>query len=188
MTNDLPEPIGAIWVRGFKFRERLKKFLDEKKVSYEDGELDEVFLASHTLSVKISDRKEKFIAIENGKKRGRPCKCYWQNGSFHQCRNCAKPDYFIHLYQAYTGANPEYPFGAKRSRGDGKASQGRTTIQGVEDAKDRTPGMAHGTGDVREDRIAVSSDTPDNSREDVKRTVEDITTQGEEPNGKTKEA
>ena len=107
--GELGEPVGAIWVKDFKLRESICEFLNRLKPVCEHChqllslEIDEPGLQqairSHTLSVKVKPLKEKFIAIENTRKR-----------------TATQPDYFLHVYQAYTGASPSYPFGTERKK------------------------------------------------------------------------
>jgi|SRR3990167_99536 len=81
---------------------------------------------SHHLEVKVNvtsmDGKEirireKHIAIPNRKKT-RP----------------SQPDYFLHVYQPYTGASPVPPFQARRSKETTRGSEGMEQTVKKEDA------------------------------------------------------
>ena len=101
-----PVPHGAIWVKNFKLRQSISNFISTRSVEcpkckshFQDNlsESDEVELndtiVNHVMTVKVKALREKFIAIFNPRK----------SVSTH-------PDYFLYVYQAYTGANSVYPF------------------------------------------------------------------------------
>lgn len=104
--GELGEPVGAIWVKNWKLRDSIISFFkgqhqvcrgcgEEVSVEFDEAALQEA-LKAHTLAVKVKILKEKFIAIENTRKRVP-----------------TQPDYFLHVYQTHTGADPTYPFGVK---------------------------------------------------------------------------
>ena len=92
----LDAPAGAVWIRGFKLKERISQTFTKYGVKLKDEDIQFIFGASHTLSVKINEDKKKYIAIENRSKRA-----------------ASQPDYFIHVYQLHTGAAPVHPWGVK---------------------------------------------------------------------------
>lgn len=120
MHNEFKNPVGAIWIRGYNLRERVKKMFEDHNVNITDGKLDEIFQTNHTLSVKVTALREKFIAIENKRKRAVDCSCRVISGRKRLCNKCSNPDYFLHVYQEYTGAAPVFPFG---NDGSGEKSQ-----------------------------------------------------------------
>ena len=98
--GDLGEPVGAIWIKNWKLKDSIIRFIEEKRCShcqsaYEvDVEGLNEAVKAHTLAVKVKSLKEKFLAIENTRKK-----------------DPKQPDYFLHVYQTHTGAAPSYPFG-----------------------------------------------------------------------------
>ena len=107
MTEQFGKPAGAIWARDFNLRTTLADFFSKKehkcpKCTHEftervsESEITPLTVP-HTLSVKVSILKEKFIAIRNTKKMEK-----------------RQPDYFLHVYQTHTGSAPIYPFPDKR--------------------------------------------------------------------------
>ena len=127
--GELGEPVGAIWVKDFKLRESLSEFINQLKPICDNChclinlEIDEPgfkkAIKPNVLHVKIRqvqvppsesglektfktgqkvDVREKFIAIENTRKK-----------------TPTQPDYFLHIYQAHTGASVSYPFGTDKT-------------------------------------------------------------------------
>jgi hypothetical protein len=94
----LQAPIGAVWVRDRRYRARLREVLGELLgTSGADPAVAEaefkIAAQTKTLAVKVNALKEKFIAIENKSKS-----------------RATQPDFFLHVYQEYTGAAPNAPF------------------------------------------------------------------------------
>lgn len=99
-------PQGAIWVKNYKLRQSIGNFISTRNVEcnkchshfqsdlseVEEQELNDV-IVNHVMTVKLKAVREKFIAIFNPKK----------SLSTH-------PDFFLYVYQAYTGAPSVYPF------------------------------------------------------------------------------
>ena len=103
--HELGEPVGAIWAKNWKLLDSLTRFLGQTKaqcsfchqvsvIEIDQKALNEAIKA-HTLAVKVKILKEKFIAVQNTRKK-----------------SPTQPDYFIHVYQTHTGAAPSYPFGS----------------------------------------------------------------------------
>ena len=104
--QNLNDPVGAIWIKNWKLRDSITQFLgqslvvcshchEESHIEIDENALNQA-LKAHTLAIKVKSLKEKFIAIENTRKK-KP----------------TQPDYFLHVYQTHTGAAPAYPFGDK---------------------------------------------------------------------------
>lgn len=103
-----------MWVKDHKLREAVADYMNGLHLSCKecnhpvqiqvsaDGITS--ILRGRTMYIKVNSMKEKFIAIENKKKR---------NSSTSD--NLA-PDYLIHLYQTHTGATPSYPFKPQEKR------------------------------------------------------------------------
>ena len=99
-------PQGAIWVKNYKLRKTIANFVGTRDLECpkchshfqddlsesEEQDLNETVI-NHVMTVKLKSVREKFIAIYNPKK----------SLSTH-------PDYFLYVYQAYTGAPAVYPF------------------------------------------------------------------------------
>ena len=117
MKANLPVPIGAIWIRGWNLRQRIKKMFEDYNLTIKDDELDEVLKSNHTLAVKVNTNVEKFIALQNKKKDSAYCKCKSFGSNRRVCPKCQQPDYFIHVYQSHTGAAPMDHFRASSSIG-----------------------------------------------------------------------
>ena len=113
--RNLERPLGAVWARNYKLTESLVSYFSEKvhecpscrdtfteKVHKE--EINEK-IVSHTLIFKITSQREKYIAVQNRRKVTN-----------------TQPDYFIHLYQADTGATPLFLF-------SNEAREGQTSTQ-----------------------------------------------------------
>lgn len=116
---------GAIWVKNFKLRQSVSNFISTRDLECpncrhhfqldlsepEEESLNEA-IVNHVMTVKIRSMREKYIAIFNPKK----------SLSTH-------PDYFLHVYQAFTGAPAVYPFTTKESDGTSrnfKPDEGQT--------------------------------------------------------------
>ena len=114
-------PQGAIWVKNFKLRKAIADFISTMDVGCpkcthhfqptlspnQEEDLNETVI-NHVMTVKIKAMREKYIAIFN------PKKCL----STH-------PDYYLYVYQAFTGAPSVYPFNDKASQG-AEGSNGRS--------------------------------------------------------------
>lgn len=132
------ETQGAIWVKNFKLRASISNFLSTRNIecpschSHFQDDLSEIeeeslneAIVNHVLMVKVKALREKFIAIYNPRK----------SLSTH-------PDYFLHVYQAYTGAASVSPFAPSTSN----ASEGRVETTGrLEPSATSTH---HSTGDA----------------------------------------
>ena len=116
--KSLDKPVGAIWIKNYKLKSAMLDYLNVRVIacphcahSFNDkvheSELDTVF-RSHSMMVKVNLLKEKFIALQNSKKVKE-----------------TNPDFFLHVYQASTGANPVYPFSSFTSRTE-KMETGQT--------------------------------------------------------------
>ncbi len=130
MHNEFKDPVGAIWIRGWNLRERVKKMFEAHHVQIEESKLDEIFQTNHTLSVKVTSLREKFIAIENKRKRAVECNCRVISGKKKLCNKCSNPDYFLHIYQEYTGAAPVFPFGNDTTSSEAQKSEVGSSGQG----------------------------------------------------------
>ena len=114
-------PQGAIWIKNFKMRKAISNFISTRSIecpkchchfqddlnNSQEQDLNET-IVNHVMTVKLKAVREKFIAIYNPKK----------SLSTH-------PDYFMYVYQAYTGAPSVYPFSHSSS-----SSENRTTVTG----------------------------------------------------------
>src|SRR3990167_683438 len=90
--GSLGEPIGAIYSRNNKE----SRLLLENNIGF---------------SIKFKAFRAKFRTIRNSKKIDHLCECIYENGKRRtKCKTCKEPDFFIHLYQEYTGSPPSYPF------------------------------------------------------------------------------
>lgn len=116
MRANFNQPIGAVWVHGFKMKQEILDSLNHKLIDCPACKerffpafthTDIVLSEKHVLSIKINsyqdyekkkrvENKEKYIAVANSKKSKRK-----------------QPDYFIHVQYEYTGANAMYPFRVK---------------------------------------------------------------------------
>lgn len=121
MDTELKEPRrtqaiqneGGIWVKNFKLKKAVSDFVSTMDIDCpkchthfqhtmseaQEADLNEA-LVNHVLVVKVRSLREKHIAIFN------PKKCL----STH-------PDYFLYVYQAYTGAPAVYPFSTEKPDG-----------------------------------------------------------------------
>lgn len=120
-SNSIPQ--GAIWVKNFKLRASISAFISTRDLEcpgckhhyqdeldeIEEGELNET-IVNHVMTVKIKTVREKYIALYNPKK----------SLSTH-------PDYFLYVYQAFTGAPAVYPFNDGKS---GAKDRNTVTIKG----------------------------------------------------------
>jgi len=121
MNEQQVTPQGAIWVKNFKLRDSISNFISTRNIEcpkckchfqddldeIEQGELNETII-NHVMTVKLKTVREKFIAIYNPKK----------SLSTH-------PDYFLYVYQAYTGAPAVYPFTTTTSKYENRGTESR---------------------------------------------------------------
>lgn len=109
--GDLGSPVGAIWIRGERLKDKVRQIFGEKEVecpncqttigvTISESEVSEVWHMGHTMAVKVNSQKEKHIAIPNYKKTTK-----------------TQPDYFMHVYQENTGATPAAPWGKNTALG-----------------------------------------------------------------------
>ena len=128
---------GAIWVKNFKLRQSISNFIatralecprckhhyqDDLSETQEDS-LNET-ITNHVMKVKIRSMREKYIAIYNPK-----------------ASLPTHPNYFLYVYQAFTGAPAVYPFTSKEPFGTSRTFESKPGQTGF----DETPCPPTGT-------------------------------------------
>lgn len=149
MLQDKPK--GAIWLSKAAIpNDQLTKY----EVLTAIGEVGTY--GATNLKVKILSLREKFIAIPNRKKETMACQCAFElvlgERRKKTCRRCSQPDYFLHVWQQFTGQ-------ATREVVEGTVTQATTGLGGFQAGPSQAFTGAAGTqpGGVLFDTMGASA-------------------------------